>query len=803
MKKTLLSLITLCTSIFAFAENPLITTMYTADPTARVINGKLFLFPSSDVAPVEGKGNNGFYMPYYHVFSSENLIDWCDHGRQIDQNDIPWGQKDSYALWAPTCIEKDGKYYYYFPAQPNGSEKGHRVGVAVASNPEGPYTIEPNPIEGVSGIDPDVFIDDDGTPYIYWGCGDNMLGCKLKPNMKELDGTPKKITSLPPMYKEASFVFKRNGIYYFTFSHATPYRNCELSYATSDSPLGEFQYQGAFMKQWDDCWTNHHSIVEYNGDWLLFYHHADISGKSKMRSTCADYLTFRKDGRINMVEPTVRGVGIQNASAQIQIDRYSDISEQGVNITRLGSEFPANWQAEKCENGGWIRYNNVDFSDADYQSIRVRSASADMKKAKRLVVRENGYYGEVIAEVNIPSTNNWADFLVVTANLKYSPKSTIDLFCMIEGDEGELFSVDWVQFSTEKKEKEKSLVDFFLPMEPQSALTSDVAWGDDNVRPRDVKNGIEGVIDNKLEWCYWDGGVVKGDDGKYHLYCSRWNQSFAHGVGWKEDSKAIYAVSDNIMGPYEDKGLIWAKDDGGKAHNVFGFRLNDGRYGVVTSEITDGIIYVADKPEGPFKKLGNIEIDTNGKSLGLARYGKAPYHMSNVQVRPHPSGKGYMLICRSTAVLISEDNVLGPYKIMTGRVYEDIPELAKNYNEDPTMWYSGGLYHIVYNHWPSKISHHFVSKDGINDWKYCGEAFNKGETKIFKYSDGTINDWEFIERPTAIVGEDGHVSHFIFSVIDVHKGQDGANDNHASKIIVVPFDGAGFDKYMNSIVNAN
>jgi hypothetical protein len=162
-----------------------------------------------------------------------------------------------------------------------------------------------------------------------------------------------------------------------------------------------------------------------------------------------------------------------------------------------------------------------------------------------------------------------------------------------------------------------------------------------------------------------------------------------------------------------------------------------------------------------------------------------------------PDGK-YMIVGRSTAVMISDNGILGPYKIMSDRVYKKYPELPQTRNEDPTVWCSGGMYHIVYNHWPSKTSHHFSSKDGIHDWKYRGVAFKKEETKIFKYTDGTINDWQFIERPGAII-ENGHVTHFMFSVIDVKKGQDRGNDNHASKIVIVPFDGVAFDKYMNSI----
>ncbi len=347
----------------------------------------------------------------------------------------------------------------------------------------------------------------------------------------------------------------------------------------------------------------------------------------------------------------------------------------------------------------------------------------------------------------------------------------------------------------------QQLVDFFLPMKPQGLLISEGIWGNNNVLPRDIKNGLE---DSTIkQWCYWDGKIVKDDKGKYHIYASKWDQKYSHRDGWHKGSKGTHAVADNIMGPYKDKGLLWPDWQEGKGHNVIGLRMHDGRYAVVTSELTPGEVFVSDHSNGPFKLLGQIKVeDPHGFGMGLARYQnpeKSHYgNMSNVKVMLRPDGR-YMIIARSTAPMISENGILGPYKIMGDRIYKKYPELPQTKNEDPTIWYSGGLYHIVYNHWPSKTSYHFSSEDGIHDWKYRGIAFKKDEFKIFKYTDGTINDWQFIERPTAYV-ENGHVTHFIFSVIDVKKGQDRGSDNHASKIVVVPFDGVAFDKYMKGII---
>lgn len=255
--------------------------------------------------------------------------------------------------------------------------------------------------------------------------------------------------------------------------------------------------------------------------------------------------------------------------------------------------------------------------------------------------------------------------------------------------------------------------------------------------------------------------------------------------------------------------MLWPDWNDGKGSNVIGLRMHDGRYAVVTSEITKGEVFVSDNPNGPFKLLGEIKIDYNGypkdlavyddKNEGAVKHGTVGF-MSNVKILLRHDGN-YMIIPRSTAPMLSTSGILGPYKIMGNRVFlKQFPDVNVHHMEDPSVWFSGGIYHIMVNHWSSKTSYHFTSKDGINDWKYRGVAFEKG-AKIFKYTDGTINDWVFIERPTAYV-EKGHVTHFIFSVLDVHKGKDLGNDNHGSKIIVVPFNGKAFDKHMKKIMRA-
>ena len=363
-----------------------------------------------------------------------------------------------------------------------------------------------------------------------------------------------------------------------------------------------------------------------------------------------------------------------------------------------------------------------------------------------------------------------------------------------------------LQACASKIEEPKTLIDFFKPMPIQKPLVSDGIWGANNVLPRDITNGLE---DSKMEnWCYWDGSIVKDDKGKYHIYASRWTQEMSHGEGWHIGTKAMHGVSENVMGPYVDKGLVYPDWKEGLGHNIVALKTHDGKYAVISSETTRGEIFISDKPEGPFKLLGEIKVEANGFNLGLARYDsnnkgavkndKVGY-MSNVQILLKPNGD-YLLIPRSTAPMLSKNGILGPYKIMGDKIYKGMEGIPQEKMEDPTVWFSGGMYHMIVNHHGVDTSYHFTSPDGIHNWKSRGIAFKK-DADIFKYTNGTVNDWAIVQRMTVYV-ENGHPTHFLFSVIDVNKGKDRPNDNHGSKIVIVPFDGVAFDKYMmNTIKN--
>ena len=444
MKKLILLAAVLCLAscvarqpegdVIVTGTNPIITGQFTADPTARVFEGKLYMYPSHDIPSVitHTDGSAWFSMPDYHVFSSEDLTSWTDHGVILRQEDVPWGKPDAYAMWAPDCVFKDGKYYFYFPDAPAG-RPGFGIGVAVADRPEGPFTPQAEPIKGVFGIDPCVLVDDDGTSYIYWS-GMGLSGCRLNDNMLELDGRPARLDrALPEGFKEGPFVFKRNGKYYLTYPWVR--ENTEtLAYAMSDSPLGPFEYKGLIMKESPvGCWTNHHSLVEYEGQWYLFYHHNDYSPDfDKNRSARIDRVYFNEDGTIQEVVPTLRGVGPVKATSKVEIDRYSSI--EGARIEYLDStDLFQGWKTVFSSPGDKVVFNELDFGRKAPEKVSVRvMAPADSRLAITI--------GETVA-VNIPALPEWAE---VSLPMPFEVKGMQNLEVeLVSGTEVE---VDWITF---------------------------------------------------------------------------------------------------------------------------------------------------------------------------------------------------------------------------------------------------------------------------------------------------------------------------------------------------------------------
>ena len=426
----------------ATAQNPLITTIYSADPSARVFGDSVYVYPSHDIIATEGKGRPGWFcMEDYHVFASKNLTDWKDDGIVVTQNKIPWVKPDSYSMWAPDCIERNDKYYFYFPAPPKDSTygRGFAIGVAIADKPSGPFIPQAEPIKGVHGIDPNVFIDKDGQAYLYWALG-NIYGAKLKSNMLELDGEVKKLEALPGKgLKEGPYLFERNGIYYLTYPHVAD-KTEQLEYAISDNPLGPFKVTGVIMDESPHCWTNHQSIIQYKNQWYLFYHSNDLSPNfDKARSVRADSLFFNEDGTIKKVIPTLRGIGVTNATSEIQIDRYTAKANEGVTVDFIDTpnRFKG-WKTILDKPDAWIQYNAVSFPMRKLKSVVVKANSST---GGTLEIRSDNLNNPLIATIEIPKTNDWKEIKAPLTSFKFGPQNLI-----VSLKTNSNVQVDWIKF---------------------------------------------------------------------------------------------------------------------------------------------------------------------------------------------------------------------------------------------------------------------------------------------------------------------------------------------------------------------
>ena len=317
-------------------SHPLIKHIYTADPSAHVFNGKIYIYSSHDIdagIPFTDLGDH-FGMEDYHVISMDGPGQRAiDNGTALHVKDVPWAEKQ---LWAPDAASKDGKYFLFFPAKK--PDNIFQIGVAVSDSPIGPFMPEPEPIRGSYSIDPAVFCDDDGSYYLYFGgiwggqlqsyrnnkynennneplAHEPALGPRialLTNDMKQFAETVQEIiivdeTGQPLLagdterrYFEAPWVHKYNGKYYFSYSTGDTHFIC---YATGDSPYGPFIYQGKILNPVFG-WTTHHSICEFEGKWYLFYHDSSLSGGvTHLRSIKVTEINYDLLGNIQLIEP--------------------------------------------------------------------------------------------------------------------------------------------------------------------------------------------------------------------------------------------------------------------------------------------------------------------------------------------------------------------------------------------------------------------------------------------------------------------------------------------------------------------
>jgi len=316
--------------------SPLVSHIFTADPSAHVFDGRVYIYPSHDLPDDLPENNLGdqYAMTDYHVLSQEHPeAPAVDHGEALHVRDVPWAARQ---MWAPDAAYRNGRYYLYFPAR--DKEGVFRIGVATASRPEGPFKAEPQPIEGSFSIDPCVFESADGEYYMIFGGiwggqlqrwqngryepdarerqdGETALCPKIARLTRDMlqfahppqdagildsDGQPLKAGDTDRRYFEGPWVHRYRDLYYLSYSTGDTHR---LVYATSPEPTGPFTYRGQILTP-PIGWTTHHSIVEHGNRWWLYYHDASLSGGiSSKRCVKVQELFYATDGSIRMMNP--------------------------------------------------------------------------------------------------------------------------------------------------------------------------------------------------------------------------------------------------------------------------------------------------------------------------------------------------------------------------------------------------------------------------------------------------------------------------------------------------------------------
>jgi len=443
-KQCLSGLLLFFISSVCLADNPLVSQVFTADPAARVFNGRVYVLTTHD----QDDQTDFSDLHDYYMFSSDDMINWQDHGIVFDaRTDTNWAN----LAFAPDIIQRNGQYYLYFPDGANS------IGVAVADSPEGPYTdplgeplVDRNtPNADVQWLfDPGVFIDDDGQAYLYFGGGGpgNARVILLNDDMISTSGPA--ITIDVPDFFEALYMHKRNGVYYLSYS-TTSEAGLTIDHMTSDNPTSGFEPRGTVLPNpWENNSNNNHqSIVPFNNQWYIFYHNRAVSnergGNTNERSINADLLFYNNDGSIQQVNAGPAGVPkLKNVDPFVRNEAETIDNEQGIE-----TEGPPTGTRNLAfiEDGDWVKISNVDFGSG---ATGFEAGVASDTDGGTIEIVLDDVNNSPIGSLNVGNTGGWQSWQTASTQID-TVTGLHDLFLRFSGGSGFLLNVDWYQFTGE------------------------------------------------------------------------------------------------------------------------------------------------------------------------------------------------------------------------------------------------------------------------------------------------------------------------------------------------------------------
>ncbi len=431
----------------ALADNPIVQTYYTADPAPMVHEGRVYLYTSHDE---DVTVNDFFTMNDWRLYSTTDMVNWTDHGSPASYKTFSWGTGDA---WAPHGIARGGKFYLYVPLN---NSTGAKIGVLVADGPAGPFK---DPLgkaliaSGGGNIDPNVFIDDDGQAYLYWGNPD-LYSVKLNTDMISLQGSPAKMeltpagfgtrsnNERPTQYEEGPWFYKRGALYYLVYpADGIPEK---IAYSTASAPLGPWTYRGEIMAKQTgggSSFTNHPGVIDYKGKSYFFYHNGALpGGGSYKRSVCVEEFTYNADGTIPTIKQTTQGpaaVDTLNPFAQVEAETIAFSS--GLK-TEVCTDTGGGMNVTNIDNGDYIKVKDVEFLDG-VTSFEAR-VSASTSNAK-IELHLDSQTGTSLGTCDVSGASDWTTkTCAVTGG-----SGKHDLYLKFVGGNGALFKFNWWKFS--------------------------------------------------------------------------------------------------------------------------------------------------------------------------------------------------------------------------------------------------------------------------------------------------------------------------------------------------------------------
>jgi arabinoxylan arabinofuranohydrolase len=427
-------------------DNPAVQTCYTADPAPFEYEGRVYMLTGHDA----DDAGDSYKMPDWKCYSSTDMVNWTDHGVVLSPKSLSWATtKDANAS---QVIERDGKFYFYISTTASG---GVAVGVAVSESPIGPFTdpldkplISGNAMTGCNathswrGLDPTVFIDDDGQAYLYWG--NNVLyWVKLNSDMVSYSGSISCIPQNDPMfgpdYEEGPWFYKRNNMYYLLYPSKIPE---SIHYATSTGPTGPWKYGGQIMpvqKGSGSSSTIHPGMLDFGGRSFFYYHNGKLPGGGNYkRSVCIEEFTYATDGSIPAIPPTDEGVkeGVGTINPFDTVQAETICWESGIKTAPCSE---GGIMVESISNGDYIKVEGVDFSSGA-ESFQARVASGGGGGTIELLLDHQT--GTPVAECTVQGTGGWDSWKTVECDIS-DVLAIHDIYLRFTGGSGNLFNFNW------------------------------------------------------------------------------------------------------------------------------------------------------------------------------------------------------------------------------------------------------------------------------------------------------------------------------------------------------------------------